>query len=88
VRLALGATGVQIAKTVVGHGLRVSAIGILIGTVLTVAAGRLLVQQAYKVSDLPWIFAAVATMLLILTLLACWVRRALTMDPVMPLRSE
>jgi ABC-type antimicrobial peptide transport system permease subunit len=57
---------------------------------LTVMAGRLLAQQAYSVSDLPWMLAAVASLLLILTLLACWVplRRALALDPVIALRSE
>lgn len=90
VRLALGANAVQIAQIVLGHGLRVTAIGMAVGTLLTIAAGRLLAQQAYPVSDLPWMLAAVAGLLIILTLVACWVplRRALAVDPVTALRSE
>jgi putative ABC transport system permease protein len=90
VRLALGASGSQIVQTVLGHGLRVTAIGIVVGSLLTVTTGRLLAQQAYQVGDVPWMFAAVAGLLFIVTLLACWVplRRALAVDPVTALRSE
>jgi predicted lysophospholipase L1 biosynthesis ABC-type transport system permease subunit len=90
VRLALGATGAHIARTVLSHRLRVTAIGIALGTLLTMTAGRLLAQQAYELSDLPWMFAAVASLLIILTLLACWgpLRKALAVDPMTTLRAE
>jgi putative ABC transport system permease protein len=90
VRMALGANSTQIARTVLAYGFRVTASGIAIGAVLTLTADRLLARQAYPVSDLPWIFAAVAGFLSILTVLACWVplRRALAVDPVAALRSE
>ncbi|HEX4167185.1 MAG TPA: ABC transporter permease [Bryobacteraceae bacterium] len=90
VRVALGATGLQIARTVLGHGLRVSAFGIAIGTLLTIMAGRLVAQQDYEMRDLPWMFAAIASFLLLLTLLACWLplRRALDVDPATTLRAE
>jgi putative ABC transport system permease protein len=87
VRLALGANS---AQTVLAHGFRVTAFGIAAGAVLTLAAARLLARQAYPMIDLPWMFAAVAGLLSILTLLACWLplRRALAVDPVTALRSE
>jgi len=104
VRVALGASGTQIAQTVLAQGLRVTAIGLALGTLITIAVGPLLASQiqvageqiqridvqAYQVSDVPWLLAAVASMLIILTLLACWfpVRRALAVDPVATLRSE
>jgi predicted permease len=90
VRLALGANSAQIARTVLAHGFRVTAAGVAVGAFLTLTAGRLLARQAYQVSDLPWMFAAVTSLLSILTLLACWVplRRALAVDPVAALRSE
>jgi ABC-type antimicrobial peptide transport system permease subunit len=104
VRLALGASGAQIARTVLSHGLRVTAIGTVLGALFTVTGGRLLshkVQvfsnqlqrndvQAYQVSDLLWMLAAVASSLIILTLLACWgpLRKALAVDPMTILRSE
>jgi putative ABC transport system permease protein len=90
VRMALGASGVQIARTVLGHGLRVTMIGIAVGIPLTIVAGRLWAQQAFQAGDVPWMIAAVGSLLLILTVLACWMplRRALAVDPVMALRSE
>jgi putative ABC transport system permease protein len=90
VRLAIGANAAQIARTVLGHGLRITAMGIVVGVLLTMATGRLLALQAYRVSDLPWMLAAVAGGLVAITLLACWVpvRRALAVDPVMALRAE
>jgi predicted permease len=90
VRLALGATSAQIARTVLAHGFRVTASGMAVGAVLTLTAGRLLARQAYQVSDLPWMFAAVAGLLSLLTLVACWIplRRALAVDPVAALRLE
>ena len=89
-RLALGASGAQIAQTVLGHGFRVTAVGMGVGTLLTLTVGRLLAQQAYQVGDLTWMLAAVASLLIVLTLLACWVplRKALAVDPMTALRSE
>jgi putative ABC transport system permease protein len=90
VRLALGANSAQIARTVLAHGFRVTAAGMVVGALLTLTAGRLLARQAYQVSDLPWMLAAVASFLSILTLIACWVplRRALAVDPATALRAE
>jgi hypothetical protein len=99
-----GASAAQVAQTVLGEGLRVTAIGMAIGSLLTMTLGQWLSQriqligdqfqrrdtQAYQVSDLPWMLAAVAAMLTVLTLLACWVplRKALAVDPVRALRAE
>jgi putative ABC transport system permease protein len=90
IRLALGADRAQIAGTVLGHGFRVTALGMAIGALLTFSATRLLVQRAFPVMDLPWIFAAVVSLLSMLTLVACWVplRRALNVDPAAALRAE
>jgi putative ABC transport system permease protein len=90
VRLALGATSGQIARIVLAHGFWISAVGLAIGGLLTMAASPLLGQQTYRLSDLLWMYAAVASFLLILTLISCWIpmRRALAVDPVATLRSE
>lgn len=104
VRLALGASGAQITRTVLGYGLRRTGVGVAFGALLTTTAGRLLAHgievagnqvqrndaQVYRIGDLAWMNAAVASLLLILTLLACWVplRRALAVDPITTLRSE
>jgi putative ABC transport system permease protein len=90
VRVALGATRLRIATTVLARGLRVTAIGIGVGSLLAVAASRLLASQVPDLKNSPWMLAAVAGLLLILTILACWVpvRRALAVDPLTALRSE
>jgi len=90
VRIALGASSGRITRTVVGHGLRVTAIGTAMGAFLVVPARRLLADQASQTSDFAWMIAAVSTLLFVLTLMACWVplRKALALDPVIALRSE
>ena len=90
VRIALGAGRVNIAGSVLIHGLRVTTIGIVIGTVIGIAGGRILTQQIPDTKDSPWMFAGVAALLLMLTVLACLVpvRRALSVDPLAALRME
>jgi putative ABC transport system permease protein len=90
VRLALGASAMQIAQTVLRHGFRVTVIGMALGILLTTTASRLLARQGLPTGDLPWMVLAVATLLLLLTVVACWVpvRRAIALDPVATLRSE
>jgi len=90
VRLALGAGRGRIAQTVLGHGFRVTAVGIAVGALLTAAAGRMLAQQSYESRDLPLLVAGIAAALLLVTLAACWVplRTALRVDPGTALRSE
>lgn len=73
VRIALGATSVQIAETVLRHGLRVSATGVVIGSLLSLAGDCVLPQQTYENRDLPWMFAAVAILLFVMTFIACWI---------------
>ena len=91
VRIALGAQGTDIMRLVVGQSMRFAAVGIGIGVLLAVGAARwiepLLFQQAAR--D-PAIYAAVAIVLLVVTLVAsaapAW--RAIKADPASALRSE
>jgi len=90
VRIALGAGRAEIAGSVLGRGLRVSAVGIGVGTVLAIVARRFFAQQVPDPRDSPGMLAGVAALLLVLTVLACLVpvRRALAVDPLTALRSE
>jgi putative ABC transport system permease protein len=90
VRIALGAGRVQVAATVLGHGLRVTAIGIAAGTALSIAAARVFAHEFPGVENPVWMLAAVSALLLVLSMLACWspVRSALAVDPLTALRSE
>jgi ABC-type lipoprotein release transport system permease subunit len=70
--------------------LRVTAIGIGVGSLLAVAGRQGLASQVPDLKDAPWMLATVAGLLVFLTLLARWVpvRKALAVDPLTALRSE
>jgi putative ABC transport system permease protein len=90
VRVALGASGLDIARSVLGHGLRVTAMGAGLGLLLTSAAVRLVPKASYGPGDLATLFAPAAGLLAVLAMIACAVpvRRARSIDPVVTLRSE
>ena len=91
VRMALGATPGSIFKLVVGHGLRLSAIGIAVGMVgafgLTRAMTSMLV--GVKATD-PVTFAGMVVLFLIIAAIASGLpaRRAAGLDPTIALREE
>jgi putative ABC transport system permease protein len=91
IRMAIGATPRDILKMVLGQGLGIVAIGLLAGLVAAFAGTRLLADLFYGVtpSD-PATFAAVATLLPAVALLACWIpaQRATRVSPTIALRFE
>ncbi len=91
VRMALGATSGQILGLFLRHGLIVVAVGIGCGILAALAAARSLASLVFGigVTD-PSTFAAVAALLTVVTLLACYVpsRSATRVDPLDALRSE
>ena len=91
VRVALGASRGNILRLVVGHGIVLSAIGIVVGLALSAAAMPLARSLLYKVSPFdPLTFSAVATFLVLVAFLASYLpaRRATRVDPVGALRGE
>ena len=91
VRMALGADAAAIARMVILRGSRLLLAGVALGLAGSVAAGRLLAQQVWRVSAFdPLAFAAVAALLLTTGLLACawpaW--RAARIDPIAGLRQD
>jgi predicted permease len=91
IRMAIGATPGDILKMVLRQGLGIVAIGLLAGLAAAFAGTRLLADLFYgvKPSD-PITYAAVATLLLAVALLACWIpaRRATRVSPTVALRFE
>ena len=76
---------------VVGYGMRLSAAGLAIGLAGAFAARRFLASLVFDVSTAdPWIYAGVATLMLGVALLACYLpaRRASRVDPLVALRWE
>lgn len=91
IRMAIGATPGDILKMVLRQGVGIVAIGLIVGLAAAFAGTRLLADLFYDVkpSD-PLTYAAVATLLLAVALLACWIpaRRATRVSPTVALRFE
>lgn len=91
VRLALGAQPAQILRLVLGQALKLILIGSGIGLLGAAALTRLLTALLHDVSPTDtWTFAAVALLLPVVALTACWLpaRRAAVVDPMVALRYE
>jgi putative ABC transport system permease protein len=91
IRLALGARSQDVLATILGQGLRLAAVGTVIGVIAGLAVMRLMASALYGVSpDDPWSFAAAALVTLTIALLACYIpaRRATKVDPMVALRYE
>ena len=91
IRMALGAERTNIFKLVLGQGMSLMAIGIAIGLIGAVAAGRALMSLLYNVGaiDAGAVLIAVFSLLTV-ALIACCVpaRRATRVDPIVALRTE
>ena len=91
IRMALGAARTNIFKLVLGQGMSLMAIGIAIGVIGAVAAGRALMSLLYNVGaiDAGAVLIAVFSLLAV-ALIACCVpaRRATRVDPIVALRTE
>ena len=91
IRMALGAQRVDVLRLVVGQGLRLTAVGVVLGAAAALAAGRLLHGLLYGVSAAdPLTFLGVVAVLGTVALLASYLpaRRATAVEPVTALRSE
>jgi putative ABC transport system permease protein len=91
VRLALGAGSADLIRLVLGHGARITAIGIAVGLAGATALTRLLGSLLYEVSATdPVTFAGAALVLGATALLACYLpaRRAGRVDPVIAMRGN
>ncbi len=91
VRLAIGATRGNVVRLVLRQALTLSAIGIVVGSIIALMATRFPVHLLYGVGPAdPLTFAIVPIVLLAVTLAAGYIpaRRAIKIDPLMALRAE
>ena len=89
--VAVGADGASVVKMVLGQGITPVVFGLLIGLVLSAAAGRQL-ASSFPLSDRidPALYGIIAPLLLLVAMLAAFVpaRRAAQVDPMLVLRDE
>jgi len=91
IRVAIGARRSTIVRLIVGEGIRLSAAGIVLGLLGTMALTRLMRSLLFEVNpNDPVTFAGVAILLLVVAFTACYLpaRRAAKTDPVAALRHE
>jgi predicted permease len=91
VRAALGAVETKLVAMVVEEGVRLAAVGVVVGVVGAIVAGRALRTLVYDVTTTdPTLYAVVALSLLVVAATACAgpARRAARVDPLIALRGE
>jgi predicted permease len=91
IRMALGASPRIVMRMVLGHGRRLTVLGIVLGMAGAFFVSRLMQQALFEVDPAdPLVYLAVAAMLLLVSECAAWLpaRRATRIDPVIALRTE
>jgi putative ABC transport system permease protein len=91
IRMALGAQRSNVLLLVVGQGIKLAALGVVIGIAAALGLTRLMASLLFGVSaNDPITFAAAALILLLVAVVACYIpaRRAIAADPMNALRYE
>jgi predicted permease len=91
VRMALGASTLDVLRMVSGAGMALVGVGVIIGTLAAVALSRVLANQLYGVAPTdPGTFAAAIAFLGVIAFLATYVpaRRAMRVPPMTALRPD
>jgi ABC-type lipoprotein release transport system permease subunit len=89
--MALGAAPRSIFNLVVGHGLRLTALGIALGIAVALVLTRAMTSMLVGVKPTdPATFASIVVMFFVIAAMACWLpaQRAARLDPTVALREE
>jgi ABC-type antimicrobial peptide transport system permease subunit len=91
IRAAVGAAPSELRSMVLRQGLRMTAVGLMLGVAVSAAAMRYVRSLLYGMSERdPWIYGAAAALALGTAVIACWLpaARASRVDPIEALREE
>lgn len=91
IRMALGGERRDVMQMVLRLGLQLVALGMVLGLAASAMTNRLLITQLWNISAHdPMTFATVATLIVVIAILACWMpaRRAVRVEPMTALRHE
>lgn len=91
IRVALGATPRNILRLMMGHGMKLTLIGVAIGFVGAIAVTRLMRSLLFAVAPVDLMtFGVSSVVLMVVALLASFIpaRRATKVDPLVALRYE
>jgi putative ABC transport system permease protein len=91
IRMALGASKQDILRLVIGHGLRLTLLGVGLGLAVSFGVTRFLGSMLLGVTSTDALtFSSVAILLCAVALFACFIpaRRAMRVDPMVALRYE
>ena len=91
IRLALGATQRTVLREVIGHGLRLVAVGLTVGVVIAALTTRYVESQLFDVGRFdPVVFAVATLALFVVALVASWIpaRRASRVHPQVAIRTQ
>ena len=91
VRIALGASGLEVQRMVIRQGMRLALTGVVLGAIAALALTRLMANQLFGVSPNDALtFGGVSAVLIVVALLASYLpaRRATRVDPLIALRCE
>jgi putative ABC transport system permease protein len=90
-RMAIGAQREDVLRMVVGGGMKLAAIGAVIGVAGALALSNVVATMLFELTPFdPASYSATAAVLLAVAMLACYVpaRRAMRVDPIVALRQE
>jgi putative ABC transport system permease protein len=91
IRMALGASDVQVFQLVIGQALRLVVLGVVVGLIAAGLLTRLLERLLFEIQPLDaWTFGATAVLLLVVAAIASYLpaRRGMRMAPVDALRTS